>query len=118
MCFKIKYLILGFITLVINPSILFSSHLAGGKITYRYLGNNKYEYKLTVYRDCSDQVDFINPANIHIYNKSNNNLIINKNIILTRNQLLETSKTAKFWYFLSLFHGIKTVFKSGLKGII
>lgn len=88
MCFKIKYLILGFITLVINPSILFSSHLAGGKITYRYLGNNKYEYKLTVYRDCSDQVDFINPANIHIYNKSNNNLIINKNIILTNRAIV------------------------------
>ncbi|MCA6437609.1 MAG: PKD domain-containing protein [Bacteroidota bacterium] len=85
---KIKYFLLGLITLVINPSFLFSSHLAGGKITYRYLGNNKYEYKLTVYRDCSDQVDFINPAIIHIYNKTNNSLVISKNIFLTNRSIV------------------------------
>lgn len=79
---------MGFIAFAINPFTLFASHLAGGKLTYRYLGNNKYEYKLTVYRDCSDQVDFINPANIHIYDKSNNNLIINKSIYLTNRSIV------------------------------
>ena len=49
-----------------------ASHIIGGKITYRYLGNNKYEYKLTVYRDCSDQVDFDSPAIVTIYSKANN----------------------------------------------
>ncbi len=51
-------------------------------MTYRYLGANKYEIKLTVYRDCSDNVDFDNPAFVSIYNKANNNLVYNKGLTL------------------------------------
>lgn len=68
--------------LISNPFSLFSSHLIGGKITYRYLGANKYEIKLTVYRDCSDNVPFDNPAYVTIYNKLNNSLIYNKGLAL------------------------------------
>lgn len=51
-------------------------------MTYRYLGSNKYEIKLTVYRDCSDNVDFDNPAFVSIYDKTNNNLVYNKGLVL------------------------------------
>lgn len=80
--------IIGLLIFFSSPLCLFSSHLAGGKLTYRYLENNKYEYKLTVYRDCSDPVDFLNPANIHIYDKSNNNLVVNKSIFLTNRSIV------------------------------
>ncbi|MBS1651345.1 MAG: gliding motility-associated C-terminal domain-containing protein [Bacteroidetes bacterium] len=81
-------MLLGLLILISSPFRLSSSHLAGGKLTYRYLGNNKYEYKLTVYRDCSDQVDFLNPANIRIYDKSNGSLVVNKSIFLTNRSIV------------------------------
>ena len=65
-----------------------ASHLVGGKITYRYLGTNKYEIKLTVYRDCSDPVYFDTPAIISIYNKSNNNLVYNKGVPLLNTSIV------------------------------
>lgn len=71
---NINFLI-GLLIFFSSPLCLLASHLIGGKITYRYLGANKYEYKLTVYRDCSDAVDFNDPALIHIYDKTNSNLI-------------------------------------------
>jgi len=73
---------MGLIIFVVSPFYLFASHLIGGKITYRYLGANKYEYTMTVYRDCSDQVGFNDPALIHIYDKSNNNLVYVRNVKL------------------------------------
>lgn len=46
----------------------FATHIVGGEITYRCVGNNIYEIKLTVYRDCyNGQVPFDNPAIIGIY---------------------------------------------------
>jgi gliding motility-associated-like protein len=71
-----------------SPNYLFSSHLVGGKLTYRYLGNNKYEYKLTVYRDCSDPFDFDSPAYVSIFNKSNNALVQNKGLILLNRSIV------------------------------
>lgn len=43
---------------------------------------SKYEIKLTIYRDCSDNVDFDNPAFIAVYNKANNSLVYNKGVPL------------------------------------
>ncbi|MBS1651354.1 MAG: gliding motility-associated C-terminal domain-containing protein [Bacteroidetes bacterium] len=74
-----KFLI-GLLILISSPFSLFSSHHAGGKITYRYLGSNKYELKLTVYRDCGlgiNTVPFDNPALISIFDKSTTLLIAN-----------------------------------------
>lgn len=84
----LKYFLIWFIVFTINPISLFASHLAGGKMTYRYLGANKYEIKLTVYRDCSDQVDFLNPAPLNIYNKQNNALVLSKNLSLTNRHII------------------------------
>ncbi|MEZ4917648.1 MAG: gliding motility-associated C-terminal domain-containing protein [Saprospiraceae bacterium] len=45
-----------------------STHIVGGEITYRCLGNNQYEITLTVYRDCYNGVPwFDNPARVAIY---------------------------------------------------
>lgn len=74
--------------IISSPNSLCASHLIGGKLTYRYLGNNKYEYKLTVYRDCSDQFDFDNPAYITIFNKSNNLIIQNKGLALSTRSIV------------------------------
>jgi gliding motility-associated-like protein len=65
-----------------NPICIYASHLVGGKITYRYLGANKYQITLSVYRDCSVTTPFDNPAFISIFNKANNNLIYNKGLAL------------------------------------
>lgn len=63
--------------LALNPFSSFASHLVGGKMTYRYLGSNNYEIKLSIYRDCSDQYDFDSLAVISIYSKANNTLFYN-----------------------------------------
>lgn len=65
-----------------SPNYLFSSHLTGGKITYRYLGTNKYEITLAVYRDCSVSFPFDSPAYISIFSKANNSLVYNKGLAI------------------------------------
>ncbi|MCB9282818.1 MAG: gliding motility-associated C-terminal domain-containing protein [Lewinellaceae bacterium] len=66
------------LALVLLPSTtLKASHIVGGDITYKCLGNNKYEITLNVYRDCfyGDPLAwFDNPAYVGIYRKSNNTL--------------------------------------------
>ena len=47
-----------------------ATHIVGGEITYRCLGNNKYEIILTVYRDCyygDPKVGFDDPAWLGFY---------------------------------------------------
>jgi len=68
--------------LISSPLILNASHIVGGKITYRYLGSNNYEIKLTVYRDCSDLIDFDNPAPITIFDNGTNAVLYNNQVTL------------------------------------
>jgi hypothetical protein len=50
------------------PAICMATHIVGGEMSYRSLGNNNYEITLTVYRDCYNGVaPFDNPAAIAIY---------------------------------------------------
>lgn len=53
----------------------FSSHIVGGDMTYRCLGNNTYEIRLELFRDClgGNPQALVNdaPASISIYNGSN-----------------------------------------------
>ncbi len=52
-----------------------ATHIVGGELNYRNLGNNNYELRLTVYRDCYVGVPpFDNPATVGVFN-SNNQLI-------------------------------------------
>jgi len=77
--------IIGLLIIISSPFYIFASHLTGGKITYRYLGLNKYEITLSVYRDCGSGIfttPFDNPAFISIFDKSNNNLVYNNGLAL------------------------------------
>ncbi|MCB0640653.1 MAG: PKD domain-containing protein [Phaeodactylibacter sp.] len=52
------------------PSKLSATHIVGGDISYRCLGNNEYEIILNVYRDClnaSPAAVFDDPAHIGIF---------------------------------------------------
>lgn len=52
-----------------------ATHIVGGELNYRYLTNNFYQIKLTVYRDCFNGIPpFDNPASIGVFD-ANNNLI-------------------------------------------
>lgn len=62
-----KLLTLAFFTLLCY-SRLQATHIVGGEITYKCLGNDQYEITLSVYRDCyNGQPYFDQPAIIGIY---------------------------------------------------
>lgn len=53
---------------------LYASHIVGGELNYRCLGNNQYEISLTIYRDCfygNPQAWFDNPASIGFFTNAN-----------------------------------------------
>jgi gliding motility-associated-like protein len=50
-----------------------ATHIVGGEITYRCLGNDQYEVKLSVYRDCFNGVPpFDNPAALGVFDANYN----------------------------------------------
>jgi hypothetical protein len=62
-----KHLFLISVLIFTNSSSILASHVAGGDITYNYLGGNQYQVNLTLYVDCqgfdpgvSQVVNFIN----------------------------------------------------------
>ncbi len=71
--------ILIFITLLCSLFRLGATHIAGGEMTYTYLGNNQYKLRLDIYMDClngSDQAiqqDYT--AYISIFNGGNNKML-------------------------------------------
>ncbi len=51
---------------------LFATHIVGGEVGYRCLGNNNFEITLRVFRDCFNAADgayFDDPATIGVYNR-------------------------------------------------
>ena len=55
------------------PLTVQATHIVGGEMTYKCLGNNQYEIKLTIFRDCENGVpDFDDPASIGIFSNSTN----------------------------------------------
>lgn len=72
-----------------SPFLLKASHIIGGKITYNYLGSNKYQIKLTVYRDCSDPIDYDNPAPLTVFDNSNNVIVSNHQLSLFNRDTLQ-----------------------------
>ena len=60
-----------------------ATHIVGGELNYRYLGNNNYEIRLTCYRDCYNGVPpFDNPASIGVFD-INNNLVTSVSVNFT-----------------------------------
>jgi len=56
-----------------------ATHIVGGELNYRYLGNNVYRISLTVYRDCYNGIPpFDDPASVGIFNALTNTLIREK----------------------------------------
>ena len=70
----LKYLIVGFITVFAFAQAK-ATHIVGGEMTYRCLGNNRYEIIITVYRDCfygDPDAYFDDPAWIAFYKGRDN----------------------------------------------
>lgn len=64
----IAALFLGLLALL--PLGVQASHIIGGELTYRCLGNGEFEITLDVFRDCFyGEADFDNPAHIGIFNE-------------------------------------------------
>ena len=64
---KHYFLFIG-IFLMILPQFSWGTHIVGGEMNYRCLGNDQYEIQLTIFRDCDTGVpDFDDPASIGIF---------------------------------------------------
>ncbi|HQV98146.1 MAG TPA: hypothetical protein PLE29_10810, partial [Saprospiraceae bacterium] len=68
---KIKSIwLFAIVIFTVMPSAVDATHIIGGDMTYRNLGNNKYEVTLTLRRDCQlGQVSFDSRASIGIFGK-------------------------------------------------
>ena len=56
------------IFLMVLPQFSWATHIVGGEMNYRCLGNDQYEIQLTIFRDCDTGVpDFDDPASIGFY---------------------------------------------------
>ncbi len=54
--------------LMIFPQLTQATHIVGGEMNYRCLGNDQYEIQLTIFRDCDTGVpDFDDPASIGVF---------------------------------------------------
>lgn len=74
----IKSSVISIILLFYFNTPILATHILGGEMTYRCLGNNQYEISLKVYRDCYNGVpDFDNPATITAFNAQTNSIHAN-----------------------------------------
>ncbi len=74
-----KYIL--FLICLFRALIVDATHIVGGELNYRFLGNNEYEVRLTVYRDCyNGQADFDNPATIATFTPDG--ILINNSSVL------------------------------------
>lgn len=70
--------ILVLLFLAAMPLSLQATHIVGGEMTYKCLGNDQYEVKLTIFRDCFNGIPwFDDPASIGIFANNTNLLIDN-----------------------------------------
>ncbi|MEM7104226.1 MAG: PKD domain-containing protein [Bacteroidota bacterium] len=71
------------------PQTGFATHIVGGEINYRCLGNDQYEISLQIFRDCfTGQPWFDNPASIGIFN-ANDSLIFDLRVFPMGNDTLD-----------------------------
>jgi len=65
-CFSTIIVLVAFLL----PTSVWSTHIVGGSISYKCLGNDQYEVRLTVRRDCilgADDAPFDDPASVGIF---------------------------------------------------
>lgn len=66
---KAGMLVLFFLLVAVEP--VRATHIVGGEIYYKYLGNDKYKITLIVYRDCYNGVPGLdNPAWVSVFNNN------------------------------------------------
>lgn len=62
----------------------FATHLTGGTMTYRCLGNNQYEVSVKVYRDCDTGIPwFDDPISLGIFDAQTNSYIRSESMFLS-----------------------------------
>lgn len=63
-----------FTFLLFAPSRSHASHIVGGVLNYKNIGNDTYEISLTIFRDCfgNPGATFDNPGRVGIFDSSNN----------------------------------------------
>jgi gliding motility-associated-like protein len=54
----------------------FSSHIVGGDITVKFIGNGKFQITLHFFRDCSSSTPFDDPIPLGIFDKKTNALVM------------------------------------------
>jgi hypothetical protein len=70
---KLKIFLIFSLFSVLFTNDLKATHIVGGEIYYLNLGNNVYEIRLVVYRDCWTGIpDFDDPAAVGIFDSQNN----------------------------------------------
>ncbi|MBL4651158.1 MAG: hypothetical protein JKY03_15620 [Aureispira sp.] len=71
------------------PLYVSATHMVGGEINYRCLGNDRYEIMVTVFRDCDTGVPwFDSPASIGVFD-INDSLIYDLRLQLKNNDTLD-----------------------------
>lgn len=61
------------LALLLSAPQLHATHIVGGDLTYRYLGNEEFEILLVVRRDCflgSEEAEFDDPVSIGVYDQN------------------------------------------------
>jgi hypothetical protein len=65
-----------------------ASHIVGGEMTYKYLGNNRYQIKLSVFIDCfNGQAGAISQdatANIAVFDGNTRRILNNYPVVVNR----------------------------------
>ena len=71
------------------PLSLKATHIVGGEMTYKCLGNNQYEIKLTIFRDCFNGIPwFDDPAAIGVFDNITNEELFLLNQLVDLDQML------------------------------
>lgn len=69
--------LLAFLISIFGLQEMQATHIVGGQLSYRCLGNNRYEITLRIYRDCDNAnpaAVFDNPASVGIFDSNGNRL--------------------------------------------
>ena len=81
---------------------MMATHIVGGEMNYRCLGNDEYEVSLTIFRDCATGVAwFDNPAVVGIFEGTTNNYLFSKFIDLNH----QSNDTLKIYPQDTCFNG-------------
>ena len=76
-----------------GPVSMYATHIIGGSIRYRCLGNNNYEITLRVYRDCfygASDAEFDDPASVGVFDGSTNELLLDLRIPFVEDDTLDS----------------------------